>query len=104
MKKTTRIICTFFCAFATAGISAELNPPFQNNAVLQCDQRVPVWSSGREGEKITVAFAGQKISTIATNGIWKVWFDWVKPNTMPQNLMASDNPTSVITKASFGEV
>lgn len=35
MKKQLRLFAHFFCAFATAGSSAELNPLFQNNAVLQ---------------------------------------------------------------------
>ena len=104
MKKTSRIICTLFCAFATAGISAELNPLFQNNAVLQCDTRVPVWGSGREGEKITVAFAGQKISTIATNGVWKIWLKPMKPNATPQTLTVAGDTTSVVTNVLVGEV
>ena len=41
----------------------ELNPLFQNNAVLQCGVRVPVWGTARDGEKITVMFGGQKVST-----------------------------------------
>jgi len=79
MKKTTKFICTLFFAVATAGISAELNPLFQNNAVLQCDARVPVWGAARDGEKITVAFADQNVSTVATNGVWKIWLKPMKP-------------------------
>jgi sialate O-acetylesterase len=104
MKKTTRTICTLFCAIATAGISAELNPLFQNNAVLQCDARVRVWGSGREGEKITVAFAGQKASTIATNGAWKIWLNPMKPNATPQTLTVAGDTTSVVTNVLVGEV
>jgi len=104
MKKTTKIICTFFCAFATAGISAELNPLFQDNAVLQCDTHVPVWGSGRDGEKITVAFAGQKVSTIATNGVWKIWLKPMKPNATPQTLTVAGDTTSVVTNVLVGEV
>ena len=103
-EKATRIICKFFCAFAPAGISAELNPLFQDNAVLQCDQRVPLWGPAREWEKISVAFAGQKISSIATNGAWKIRLKPMKPNTNPQTLTVSGDMTSVVTNVLVGEV
>ncbi|MGO8765169.1 MAG: hypothetical protein ACLQSR_08565 [Limisphaerales bacterium] len=57
-EKTVKVICALFFAVATAGISEELNPLFQNNAVLQCSVRVPVWGTARDGEKITVVFSG----------------------------------------------
>ena len=104
MKNTAKIICTLFFAVATAGISAELNPLFQNNAVLQCDARVPVWGTARDGEKITVTFAGQKVSTVATNGVWKIWLKPMKPNATPQTLTVSGDTTSVITNVLVGEV
>src|SRR6266487_3874223 len=97
MNNTTKIICTLFCAVATAGISAELNPLFQDNAVLQCDARVPVWGAARDGEKITVTFAGQNISTVATNGAWKIWLKPMKPNATPQTLTVAGDTTSAIT-------
>jgi sialate O-acetylesterase len=104
MKTLAKICCSLFFAVATAGISAELNPLFQNNAVLQCDQRVPVWGAARDGEKITVTFAGQKVSTVATNGAWKIWLQPMKPNSMPQTLKVAGDTTSVITNILVGEV
>jgi sialate O-acetylesterase len=104
MKKAVKTICTLFFAVATAGISAELNPLFQNNAVLQCGVRVPVWGTARDGEKITVTFGGQNISTVATNGAWKIWLKPMKPNATPQALTVSGDTTSVITNILVGEV
>lgn len=104
MKKAVKIICTLFFAVATAGVSAELNPLFQNNAVLQCGVRVPVWGTARDGEKITVTFGGQNISTVATNGAWKIWLKPMKPNATPQALTVSGDTTSVITNILVGEV
>jgi sialate O-acetylesterase len=104
MKKTTKFICTLFFAVATAGISAELNPLFQNNAVLQCDARVPVWGAARDGEKITVAFAGQNVSTVATNGVWKIWLKPMKPDATPQTLTVSGDTTSASTNVLVGDV
>ena len=86
MKTSIKICCSLFFAVATAGISAELNPLFQNNAVLQCDARVPVWGAARDGEKITVTFAGQEVSTVAANGAWKTWLQPMNPNATPQTL------------------
>ena len=104
MKTTAKIICTLFFAVAMAGISAELNPLFQDNAVLQCDQRVPVWGAARDGEKITVTFGGQKVSTMATKGAWKIWLNPMKPNATPQTMTVSGDTASVITNILVGEV
>jgi sialate O-acetylesterase len=98
MKTSAKITCTLFFAVAASGISAELNPLFQNNAVLQCDARVPVWGAARDGEKITVTFAGQNVSTVATNGAWKIWLKPMKATATPQALTVSGDSTSVITK------
>ena len=104
MKIAVKIIAALFFAVATAGISAELNPLFQNNAVLQCDARVPVWGTARDGEKITVTFGGQNVLTVATNGVWKIWLKPMKPNATPQTLTVSGDTTSVGTNILVGEV
>jgi sialate O-acetylesterase len=104
MKKTVIIFPVLFFAFATAGISVELNPLFQDNAVLQCGARVPVWGVGRDGEKITVTFAGQKVATVTTNGTWKIWLQPMKPKATPQTLTVSGDTTSEITNVLVGEV
>ncbi len=58
----------------TSALHAEVkqNSLFDDNAVLQRDCIVPVWGTARDGEKITVEFAGQKISTVAKDGKWMV--------------------------------
>lgn len=91
-------------AIATAGIAAQLNPLFQGNAVLQCDARVPVWGAGRDGEKITVSFAGQKVSTVATNGVWEIWLRPIKASAAPQTLTVQGDTTCEITNVLIGEV
>ena len=47
---------------------ASLNPLFTDHAVLQQGRAVPVWGRADNGEKVTVEFAGQKVSTVASNG------------------------------------
>ena len=72
--------------------------------MLQCNARVPVWGAARDGEKITVTFGGQNISTVATNGAWKIWLQPMKPNATPQTLVVSGDTTLSITNVLVGEV
>ena len=104
MKNIVKILSILICVTATAGISAELNPLFQDNAVLQCDARVPVWGTARDGEKINVTFGGQNISTVATNGVWKIWLKPMKPDATPQTLTVRGDTTSEMTNVLVGEV
>ncbi len=48
------------------------NPLFTDGAVLQRGQPVPVWGTARDGEKVTVEFASQKITTSAADGKWSL--------------------------------
>jgi len=104
MKTTTQIILGLFLSVAATGMAAELNPLFQNNAVLQCDARVPVWGAARDGEKITVTFAGQDISTVATNGVWKIWLKPMKASAAPQTFTLRGDKVCEITNLLVGEV
>ena len=48
------------------------NPLFSDGAVLQRGQPVPVWGTADNGEKVTVEFRGQKLTTTASGGKWRV--------------------------------
>lgn len=48
------------------------NPLFTDGAVLQRGQAVPVWGTARDGEKVTVEFNNEKVSTTAADGKWNV--------------------------------
>lgn len=55
---------------------ATLSSLFSDHMVLQREARVPVWGWAEPGEKITVAFAGQKKTTAAgKDGKWRVTLD-----------------------------
>jgi len=64
-------------ALSITSLQAEVkpNPLFSDGAVLQRGQKIPVWGTARDGEKITVDFQGQKASTTATGGTWSVYLD-----------------------------
>ena len=61
-------------ALVSSSLHADVkpNPLFADGAVLQRGQAVPVWGTARDGEKVTVEFANQKISTTAADGKWSV--------------------------------
>lgn len=47
--------------------------------VLQQGVRVPLWGSAEDGEKVTVRFQEQEVSTTAANGKWRVDLEKLKP-------------------------
>jgi sialate O-acetylesterase len=70
---------------------------FSDHAVLQRDLAVPIWGTASEGEKVTVEFAGQKRTTTAKNGRWRVDLRPMKASTKGGTLRASgpDNHVDV---------
>ena len=75
--KNNRITCAIaawiVAALALPGGGATLPHIFGHNMVLQRGQRVPVWGKGAPGEKVSVSFAGQSVSTTTgADGRWRV--------------------------------
>ena len=66
-----------------------LHPLFSDHGILQRGIRVPVWGTGDEGERVTVEFAGQKVSTTAHNGRWQVSLSPLKASNHGAVLKAS---------------
>ncbi len=91
----------------TLPVAAEvrLHPLFSDHGILQRGIRVPVWGTGDEGERVTVEFAGQKVSTTAHNGRWQVSLSPLKASNHGAVLKASGpaNATEV-TDVVVGEV
>lgn len=55
-----------------AGATVKPAALFSDNAVLQQNALVPVWGFADNGEKVTVKFQNQELSTIAKDGKWMV--------------------------------
>jgi sialate O-acetylesterase len=73
--------------------------------VLQRDKPVPVWGTADVGEKITVSFAGQSVSTHADNsGKWRVVLAPQPANVTPAPLVIAGNNTITFTNILVGEV
>lgn len=64
---------------------------FTDNAVLQRGMNIPVWGAAKDGEKVTVRFAGQEKSTTAQNGRWRVDLDPVKAGGPYEMTITGDN-------------
>lgn len=59
--------------------AVELHGLFTENMVLQQGTKVPVWGTADNGEKVTVRFQGQELSTMPKDGKWKVVLENLKP-------------------------
>lgn len=96
--------------FAIALLSAisyanvKLNSLISDNVVLQRGMEVPVWGWADDGEKVTVEFAGQTVSTIARNGKWMVKLKPMEANNQPQEMIVKGNNTLKIRNILIGEV
>ena len=91
------LIILAIAAVATASLHAEVTPSplFSDGAVLQRDQPVPVWGTARDGEKVTVEFENQKLSTTAADGKWSVNLKPLKAGGPFTMTITGDNQVTV---------
>lgn len=104
MKKRLLFLFTSTALYATA-LHAEVKPNslFSDGAVLQRGQKIPVWGTARDGEKITVEFQNQKVSTTAAGGKWSVHLDPLTAGG-PFTMTLSGDNTVTIKDLLVGEV
>ncbi|MBT3295145.1 MAG: hypothetical protein HN919_17065 [Verrucomicrobia bacterium] len=75
---------------------------FTDNMVLQRDMQVPIWGTADPGEKVAVAFAGQKQETTAgKDGKWLLRLDPLKTSAEGRALTVSGTQ---LTNVLVGEV
>ena len=90
---------------SSASLHAEVkpNPLFTDGAVLQRGQAVPIWGTARDGEKVTVELAQQKLTATAANGVWQVK---LKPLTAggPFTLTITGDNIVTVNNVMVGEV
>lgn len=103
MKK---IICSFWLLLLVLNTYANVKPNnvFSNNMVLQRNAKVTVWGTADEGEKVTVAFGGQKVSTIAKKGKWMLLLQPMSANNKPQTLLVEGKNKVTFKNVLVGEV
>lgn len=95
---------TLGLAFSSCEANVRLNSLFSDGAVLQRDREVPVWGAADDGEKVTVAFAGQTVSTTAQNGRWMVRLKPLTANDQPGVLTVTGKNTVTVHDVLVGEV
>jgi sialate O-acetylesterase len=102
MKNLVLFISLFFIYPA---IHAEVKPNslFSNNMVLQRGAIVPVWGTAKDGEKITVDFIGQKLTTTAINGKWMIKLKPMKEGG-PFTMIITGENIVTISNILIGEV
>ena len=83
--------------------SVKPNSLFCDNAVLQRGVSVPVWGTADNNEKITLEFAGQKLSTTAANGTWMIKLKPLKAGG-PFEIVITGNNKIILKNILVGEV
>lgn len=81
-----------------------LSELFTDHMVLQRGKPVRVWGWANHGEKVTVEFAGQKVSTVAVEGNWSVTLSRLKANSEPATLKVNGNNSLEVKDVLVGEV
>jgi sialate O-acetylesterase len=89
------------CSNARAEVTP--NPLFAEGAVLQRDQETPVWGTAKDGEKVTVEFGGQSVTTTAAGGRWKISLKPLKAGG-PFSMKISGENTVTIDNLLVGDV
>jgi sialate O-acetylesterase len=67
-----------FGSISSLNANVRVHSLISNGAVLQQKEILPIWGWADDGEKVTVKFQGQTVSTIAKDGKWKVFSKTVK--------------------------
>jgi sialate O-acetylesterase len=89
---------------SAARAEAKPNSLFSDGAVLQRGIAVPVWGTANDGEKVTVKFQQQTVSTIAKNGRWLVRLKPLKAGGPFTLTVAGESNTLTIANVLVGEV
>ncbi len=76
---------------------------FTDNAVLQQGISAPVWGTAADGERVTVRFQGQEVSTTAKDGKWLVRLKPLKPGG-PFTMTIAGSNTIELKNVLVGEV
>lgn len=66
------VALSLVCATSRA---VELNSLFSDNVVLQQNKPLPIWGTGKEGEKITMKLGGRAAAATVSGGKWSVKLD-----------------------------
>ena len=103
-KPALLLVLTVIAAFPALRAEVKPNPLFSDGAVLQRNMPVPVWGSAKEGEKVTVKFQSQAVSTVAKDGKWLVRLEPLKTAASAATMTIAGENTVTINNVLVGEV
>lgn len=103
MKKMVLALLT--AGFSASTFAVSVPSVLSDNMVLQRDAKVPIWGSGKPGEKISVEFDGQQKSAVADkNGSWRVNLDRLKESRSGKTMKIKGDNTIEIKDILVGDV
>ncbi len=100
------VLLISLCALVgTAQAEVKLAALFTDHAVLQRDAVVPIWGTARRGEKVTVTFRTQTLSTKADPaGNWRINLSPMPANAYPADLVVHGSNTVTLHDVLVGDV
>jgi sialate O-acetylesterase len=108
MMRRTSLVCGagLLVCLAVSSVHAALQLPavFSDNMVLQQEQPVIVWGWADDGERVTVTFRGQSVSTVARNLKWSVTLKPLRAGGPDTLVVATPARTVTLTNVLVGEV
>lgn len=108
MLRSLSRLAWFCLGFAGLGVlraDVTLAPLFQDHAVLQCDQPVPVWGWADPGEVVLVSFRGQhQRVTTSADGRWLARLAPLAASTGSAELVITGKNTVRVADVLVGEV
>jgi len=105
---TIALFAMVACFTDSLRAEVRLANPFTSHMVLQRGVKVPVWGTAAAGEKVTVEFAGQEITTTANaNGDWRIYLKPLKVSSEERTFSVAGSQTGFpleLTDVLVGEV
>ncbi|MEY2407402.1 MAG: sialate O-acetylesterase [Verrucomicrobiota bacterium] len=98
-----RIAGIVFASILVARADVRLHGLFTDDMVLQRDASVPVWGWADDGEKVTVQFRNQSVTTTAAHGKWTVHLKHLSAGG-PDELKVTGKNTVILHNVVVGEV
>jgi len=97
-------ICYLLIASICVRAEVSLNSLFSDHMIVQKGAAVPVWGTAGEGEKVTVRFNGQTVSTVAMKGKWMIRLLPMDYQLTPLTMKVSGINTIIINDILVGEI
>ena len=93
IKNLLNSIAIIALLISNSNVKANVKPNslFTDNMVLQRGVTVPVWGTAKDGETITVTFAGQRQTTAAANGKWMIKLEALKEGGPFEMIIKGEN-------------